>query len=98
MKKRSKIGTLLKMLTLVKPLTGFMVLAVTCGTLAYLAVQFIPILGDFAVLNGLGFQTPIGITAIWTCLVIFALLRSVLRYTKQKTNHYIAFTEFAETA
>ena len=44
MKKRSKIGTLLKMLTLVKPLTGFMVLAVTCGTLAYLAVQFIPIL------------------------------------------------------
>ena len=43
MKKRSKIGTLLKMLTLVKPLTGFMVLAVTCGTLAYLAVQFIPI-------------------------------------------------------
>ncbi|MEE5994185.1 MAG: ABC transporter ATP-binding protein [Oscillospiraceae bacterium] len=95
MKKRSKIGTLLKMLTLVKPLTGFMILAVTCGTLAYLAVQFIPILGGFAVLNGLGFDTPIGITAIWVCLVIFALLRSVLRYTEQKTNHYIAFTLLA---
>lgn len=95
MKKRSKIGTLLKMLTLVKPLTGFMILAVTCGTLAYLAVQFIPILGGFAVLNGLGFNTPISITAIWVCLVIFALLRSVLRYTEQKTNHYIAFTLLA---
>ncbi len=95
MKKRSKIGTLLKMLTLVKPLTGFMILAVTCGTLAYLAVQFIPILGGFAVLNGLGFQNPIGITAIWVCLVIFALLRAVLRYTEQKTNHYIAFTLLA---
>jgi len=95
MKKRSKIGTLLKMLKLVKPLTGFMVLAVTCGTLAYLAVQFIPILGCFAILNGLGFNTPISITAIWGCLVIFALLRSVLRYTEQKTNHYIAFTLLA---
>ncbi len=95
MKKRSKIGTLLKMLTLVKPLTGFMILAVTCGTLAYLAVQFIPILGGFAILNGLGFQTPISITAIWICLVIFALLRAVLRYTEQKTNHYIAFTLLA---
>ncbi len=95
MKKRSKIGTLLKMLTLVKPLTGFMILAVTCGTLAYLAVQFIPILGGFAVLNGLGFDTPISITAIWVCLVIFALLRAVLRYTEQKTNHYIAFTLLA---
>ena len=95
MKKRSKIGTLLKMLKLVKPLAGFMVLAVTCGTLAYLAVQFIPILGGFAILNGLGFQTPISMTAIWGCLVIFALLRSVLRYTEQKTNHYIAFTLLA---
>ena len=95
MKKRSKIATLLKMLTLIKPLTGFMMLAVTCGTLAYLAVQFIPILGGFAVLNGLGFNTPISITAIWICLVIFALLRSVLRYTEQKTNHYIAFTLLA---
>ena len=95
MKKRSKIGTLLKMLTLVKPLTGFMILAVTCGTLAYLAVQFIPILGGFAVLNGLGFDTPISITTIWICLVIFALLRAILRYTEQKTNHYIAFTLLA---
>ncbi|MBR0485188.1 MAG: ABC transporter ATP-binding protein [Oscillospiraceae bacterium] len=95
MKKRSKIGTLLKMLTLVKPLTGFMILAVTCGTLAYLAVQFIPVLGGFAVLNGLDFQTPISITAIWVCLVIFALLRAVLRYTEQKINHYIAFTLLA---
>ena len=95
MKKRSKAGTLLKMLGLVKPLTGFMCLAVLTGTLGYLAVQFIPILGGFAVLHGLGHDTPIGITAIWVCLVLFALLRAVLRYTEQRTNHYIAFTLLA---
>ena len=95
MKKRSKFGTLLKMLELVKPLTGFMCLAVLTGTLAFLAVQFIPILGGFAVLHGLGYDTPIGITAIWVYLVVFALLRAVLRYTEQRTNHYIAFTLLA---
>lgn len=95
MKKRSKAGTLLKMLGLVKPLTGFMCLAVLTGTLGYLAVQFIPILGGFAVLHGLGHDTPIGITEIWVCLVLFALLRAVLRYTEQRTNHYIAFTLLA---
>lgn len=95
MKKRSKFGTLLKMLGLVKPLTGFMCLAVLTGTLAFLAVQFIPILGGYAILHGLGYDTPIGITAIWVCLVVFALLRAVLRYTEQRSNHYIAFTLLA---
>lgn len=95
MKKHSKAGTLLKMLGLVKPLTGFMCLAVLTGTLGYLAVQFIPILGGFAVLHGLRHDTPISITAIWVCLVLFALLRAVLRYTEQRTNHYIAFTLLA---
>ena len=95
MKQRSKLGTLLNMLVLVKPLAGFMCLAVLTGTLAYLAVQFIPILGGFAILHGLHMETPVGITAIWVCLIAFALLRAVLRYTEQRTNHYIAFTLLA---
>ncbi|MBQ6315765.1 MAG: hypothetical protein IJI11_09300, partial [Mogibacterium sp.] len=53
------------------------------------------ILGGFVVLHGLGHDTPISITAIWVCLVLFALLRAVLRYTEQRTNHYIAFTLLA---
>lgn len=95
MKKRSKAGTLFKMLGFVRPLTGFMCIAVLTGTLGYLAVQFIPILGGFAVLHGLGYTTPISIMTIWICLVLFALLRAVLRYTEQRTNHYIAFTLLA---
>ncbi|MBQ9197908.1 MAG: thiol reductant ABC exporter subunit CydC [Clostridia bacterium] len=95
MKKRSKAGTLFKMLGLVRPLTGFMALAVTAGTLGYLAVQFIPVLGGYAILHGLGYAAPMSIHAIWTCLILFALLRAVLRYTEQRTNHYIAFTLLA---
>ena len=83
------------MLGLVKPLAGFMVLAVVMGTLGYLAVQFIPVLGGYAVLNGLGLDTALSLKAIWVLMAVFALLRAVLRYTEQKTNHYIAFTLLA---
>ncbi len=95
MKKRSKAGTLFRMLGLVKPLAGFMVLAVVMGTLEYLAVQFIPVLGGYAVLNGLGLDTALSLKAIWVLMAVFALFRAVLRYTEQKTNHYIAFTLLA---
>lgn len=95
MKQRSKAGILFKMLGLVKPLSGFMVLAVVTGTLGFLAVQFISVLGGYAILHGLGFDTPVSITTIWVCLIVFALLRAVLRYTEQRTNHYIAFTLLA---
>ncbi len=95
MKKPSKIGTLLRMVKLVKPLTGFMILAVTMGTLGFLCAQFIPILGGFAVLHGLNFDIPLPITAVWVMLIVFALIRAVLRYTEQRTNHYIAFTLLA---
>ena len=95
MKKRSKAGTLFRMLVLVKPLAGFMVLAVVMGTLGYLAVQFIPVLGGYAVLNGIGLDTALSLKAIWVLMAVFALFRAVLRYTEQKTNHYIAFTLLA---
>lgn len=95
MKKQSKIGTLFRMLGLVKPLAGFMVLAVMTGTLGFLAVQFIPILGGFAILHGLDMEVPVSLTAIWVCLIVFAVLRAVLRYIEQRTNHYIAFTLLA---
>lgn len=83
------------MLALVKPLAGFMILAVVTGTLGYLAVQFIPVLGGFAILHGLNYDISISLTVVWICLIIFALLRAVLRYTEQRTNHYIAFTLLA---
>ncbi len=91
----SKLGTLFKMLGLVKPLSGHMVLAVLAGTLAFLAVQFIPVLGGYAILDGLGLDVPIPAATIWIILPLLALLRAVLRFIEQRLNHYIAFTLLA---
>ena len=94
-RKPSKVITLLKMLGLVKPLAGYMVLAVIAGTFAYLAVQFIPVLGGYAILNGLGLDVPLSLKAIWILLPVMALARAILRFTEQRLNHYIAFTLLA---
>ena len=79
------------MLGLVKPLTAYMILAVTAGTLAYLAVQFIPVLGGYAILSGLGLDVPLTVNTIWILLPVLALVRAILRFTEQRLNHYIAF-------
>ncbi len=94
-KNRNKLLTLFKMLGMVRPLAGFMVLAVIYGTLAFLSVEFISILGSYAILYGLGYETPLTLNAIIVCLLAFALGRAVLRYAEQRTNHYIAFTLLA---
>ena len=89
--KRTKAGVLFRMLGLVRPLAAHMILAVTAGTLAYLAVQFIPVLGGYAILSGLGLDVPLAVTTIWILLPVLALVRAILRFTEQRLNHYIAF-------
>ena len=95
MKKQSKIKVLLRMVKLVKPLTGYMLFAILMGTFGYLCAQFIPILGGFAVLIGLQIEVPIALKTVWVLLIVIALLRAILKYSEQRTNHYIAFTLLA---
>lgn len=95
MKNGSKLKTLLRMLKLVKPLSGFMLLAVVMGTLGFLCAQFIPILGGFLVLHGLKVTVPLSVKTVSVALIVIALLRAVLKYAEQRTNHYIAFTLLA---
>ena len=94
-KRQSKFAVLFKMLGLVRPLSGYMCLAVTADTLAYLAVQFIPVLGGYAILSGLGLDVPLALNTIWILLPLLALLRAILRFIEQRLNHYIAFTLLA---
>ena len=95
MRSQNKALVLLSMLKLVRPLAGCMLFAVTAGTLGFLCAQFIPILGCMAVLHGLGIRAPFTAGRIWILLLFIALLRAVLRYAEQRTNHYIAFTLLA---
>lgn len=91
MKKRSGFIVMTKLIGLVKPLTGFMVLAIFMGLIGHLAATFITVFGGFAVLELLEFDTPFTLTVIFVSVIIFALVRGVLRYAEQSCNHFIAF-------
>ena len=52
---------------------------------------FITIFGGFAVLDLLGFETPVSLTAVFICVLLFALVRGLFRYAEQSCNHFIAF-------
>ncbi len=95
MKKQKQIWILFRMLKLVKPLSGYMILAILFGTLGFLTAQFIPILGGMAILEGLGMSYRLHIFAIVVLLLVFALFRGIFRYTEQRLNHFIAFTILA---
>lgn len=95
MKNQGKGKVLIRMLKLVKPLSGFMILAVLMGTMGFLCAQFIPILGGYGVLHGLRKDIPFSPTTLWVVLIAIALLRAVLKFAEQRTNHYIAFTLLA---
>ena len=95
MKKQSKITVLLRMIKLVRPLTGFMIMAVFFGTMGFLTAEFIPILGGVAVTKALGSDIPLSLKTIFILLPVLAILRAVFRLSEQRTNHYIAFTLLA---
>lgn len=91
MKKRSGWNVMLQLVGLVKPLAGFMVLAVFMGLVGHLCAAFITIFGAYAVLDLLGMETPFSLQVIFISVCVFALLRGFLRYAEQACNHYIAF-------
>jgi len=91
----NKAKVLLRMIKLVKPLTGCMILAVLFGTIGFLTAQFIPVLGGMIILNGTGEDTALSLKMLIVLLLLFALLRAIFRFAEQRMNHYIAFTLLA---
>ena len=90
-KKRSGFKVMFQLIGLVKPLTGFMLLAILMGLIGHLCAAFITIFGGYAVLEALHFDTPLTLTALFVCVVVFAVVRGFLRYAEQACNHFIAF-------
>ena len=91
MKRRSGFTVMARLIGLVKPLTGFMILAIIMGLIGNLCASFITIFGGYAVLNLLHFDTPLSLTLIFAAVCVFALIRGILRYAEQSCNHFIAF-------
>ncbi len=91
MKRRSGFQVMLRLIGLVKPLAGYMVLAIVMGLIGHLCAAFITICGGWAVLDIMGVHTPFSLTALFITVIAMALARGVLRYAEQSCNHFIAF-------
>lgn len=91
MKKRSGWKVMMQLIGLVRPLMGFMLLAIFMGLVGHLCASFITIFGGFAVLKYLDYDVALSLTVIFLSVVGFAVLRGFLRYAEQACNHYIAF-------
>ena len=89
--KRSGFKVMSRLVGLVKPLTGYMLLAIAMGLIGHLCATFITVFGGAAVLHILHPEWSMSLGIIFTAVLVFALVRGFLRYAEQACNHFIAF-------
>lgn len=90
-KQRSGVRVMLGLIGMVRPLLGIMLIAIIMGCIGNLMATFITILGGVGLGTLLGFFPGVSLKAVFAIIVVCAVLRGVLRYTEQASNHYIAF-------
>ena len=88
---RGNLAVMARLVGLVRPLLGVMMVAIAMGVAGFLCAILIPVLGGWALLATLGLAVPLAPGTIFACALAFALARGVLHYAEQACNHYIAF-------
>ena len=86
--KRSGFQIMARLVGLVMPLTGYMILAVVMGLIGHLCAAFITVFGGYGIVNVLHARPT---ALLFSAVLIFALVRGFLRYAEQACNHFIAF-------
>ena len=89
--KRSGFQIMARLIGLVKPLSGYMILAITMGLIGHLCAAFITVFGGYAILHVLHPEWSMNLVILFGAVLIFALVRGFLRYAEQACNHFIAF-------
>ena len=89
--KRSGFSVMARLIGLVRPLAGFMLLAILMGLAGHLCAAFLTVLGGFAVLEVLGMGWSFPLPWLFAALALLAISRGFLRYGEQACNHFIAF-------
>ncbi len=89
MKKRSTSAVMLKLITLVKPLSGVMCVAVFMGCLGFFCASLLSVLGAYALVAVLNDTN--NLQNIFILIAVFAIMRGILHYIEQYCNHFIAF-------
>ena len=91
-KHRSPFVLVGRLIVLVKPMLPIMLAAIVMGVAGHFCATFITIFGGFGLLAAAGLESPIpSVGTVFACILVFALLRGVLRYAEQASNHSIAF-------
>lgn len=100
-KQRSGLRVMLGLIGMIKPLMGFMILALTMGTIGNLCATFITVLGAYGVIEAItdisgnairtGAWLKLSLTGIGVLMIVLAVVRALLKYAEQACNHYIAF-------
>lgn len=89
--RRSGFNIMTKLITLVKPLIGFMFLAIIAGVIGNLAAIFIPAYSSYVIANIVSRSVQINLNMSFILLIVLAISRGFLRYVEQLCNHFIAF-------
>lgn len=89
--KRSGLNVMTRLIGLVKPMLGFMLLAIAMGLLGNLCATFITVFGGYAILYVLHPEWSMSLGWLFAAVLLFALARGFLRYAEQSCNHFIAF-------
>ena len=89
--KRSGFQIMARLIGLVRPLSGYMILAITMGLIGHLCAAFITVFGGYAILYVLHPEWSMNLNVLFGAVLIFALVRGFLRYAEQSCNHFIAF-------
>ena len=82
--KQSNVQVMKRLLAMMTPMMGTVILAVILGVLGNLCAIFIPVLGAYAL-------TGSALKPVCIVLPILAVGRGILHYAEQNRNHYLAF-------
>lgn len=90
--RRSAPSIMWRMMGLVRPLAGWLVLAVALGSIGMLTAAFVPAFGAFGLMAALG-HNALGLGLVCACVAcaVCGIARGPLHYGEQLCNHYIAF-------
>ena len=87
---RNGVQVMAGLIGMIKPLLPVMLLAVVMGCVGNLTATFLTVLGGYGLLAAAGLWEG-NLTVIFGGMILCALLRGILRYAEQASNHYIAF-------
>lgn len=87
---RNGMQVMAGLIGMIKPLLPVMLLAVVMGCVGNLTATFLTVLGGYGLLAAAGLWEG-NLTVIFGGMILCALLRGILRYAEQASNHYIAF-------